>query len=457
MTWQACVSAGRNASPSGVRAGQVMTQDARAAAARVLAQVLDKGRSLSDAMPVAQAGITDARTAALLQELCYGTLRWFFRLDAVLQQLLQKPLKSRDSDIRCLLLTGLYQLDQLALPQRVAVHETVQATRALDKDWAAGLVNAVLRNFQRRQDLLLQSVAADAQALHAHPAWLISALQQDWPDDWAPILAANNARPPFTLRVNQQRMTRNEYMDMLSEQSLAATAIPHAPQAVWLDKPVSVSELPGFGRGDVSVQDAAAQLAAGLLRLAPGQRVLDACAAPGGKTAHILETEPTVVLAAVDIDAGRLKRIESNLARLSLQAELIEGDAASPGDWWDGRAYDRILLDAPCSATGVIRRHPDIKLLRRADDVGVLAGRQAAMLDAMWPLLAPGGMLLYCTCSVLAAENSDQVGHFLARHSDAGEIDIATAWGNDCMHGRQVFPGEHQMDGFYFACICKNS
>ncbi len=272
-----------------------------------------------------------------------------------------KPLKTHDSDIRCLLLTGLYQLDKLALPQRVAVHETVKATRALGKDWASGLVNAVLRNFQRRHETLLQHIADDSQALYAHPAWLVNALRQDWPDDWESILVANNARPPFTVRVNQLRMTRNEYLEQLSEQLLAATAVPHAPQAVCLDQPVPVNKLPGFAQGDVSVQDAAAQLAAGLLRLAPGQRVLDACAAPGGKAAHILETVPGVRLVALDIDPGRLQRIESNLARLSLHAELIEGDAAAPGDWWDGRVYDRILLDVPCSATGVIRTAPGYK------------------------------------------------------------------------------------------------
>jgi 16S rRNA (cytosine967-C5)-methyltransferase len=434
-----------------------MTQDVRAAAAGVLAQVLDKGRSLNDALPGEQAAISDPRDAALLQELCYGTLRWYFRLDAILQQLLRKSLKSRDTDIHCLLLIGLYQLDRLALPQRVAVHETVKATRVLDKDWASGLVNAVLRNFQRRKDVLAQSVSADEQALHAHPAWLIKALQRDWPADWASILAANNARPPFTLRINQQRLTRNEYLELLSEQALAATVVPYASQAICLDKPVPVSTLPGFARGDVSVQDAAAQLAAGLLCAAAGQRVLDACAAPGGKTAHILETQPDVRLTALDIDAVRLQRIQSNLARLSLQAELVAGDASVPGDWWDGQVYDRILLDVPCSASGVIRRHPDIKLLRRADDINVLAGRQAAILDAMWPLLAPGGMLLYCTCSVLAAENSKQVESFLARHSDAGEVDIDAAWGHGCTHGRQIFPGENQMDGFYFACLCKHS
>jgi 16S rRNA (cytosine967-C5)-methyltransferase len=408
-------------------------------------------------LPAALASVKDPRTGALLQELCYGTSRWYHRLDAILRQLLDKPVKSRDADIRCLLLIGLYQLDHLALPQRVAVHATVQATRVLDKDWARGLVNAILRNFQRRRESLLHAACDAAEALHAHPLWLIDRLRADWPDDWAAILVANNARPPFTLRVNRQRLTRNEYLDLLSEHTLTARAVPHALQAVCLDKPVAVGALPGFVRGDVSVQDAAAQLAADLLRLAPGQRVLDACAAPGGKTAHILETEPAVQLVALDIDTARLQRVASNLARLSLQAELVEGDASAPGDWWDGRQFQRILLDVPCSGSGVIRRHPDIKLLRRAGDIDALARRQAAILDAMWPLLAPGGMLLYSTCSVLKAENSTQIDSFLVRHGDAVEVVIDAAWGHGCKHGRQIFPGENQMDGFYFACVRKNS
>ncbi|MBT8122893.1 MAG: 16S rRNA (cytosine(967)-C(5))-methyltransferase RsmB [Gammaproteobacteria bacterium] len=431
--------------------------DARALAAGVLVDVLVGGRSLGDVLSPAQAALDDPRAGALVQELCYGTLRWYFRLDAVLQALLSKPLKSRDADVRCLLLIGLYQIDQLALPQRVAVHETVQSVRALNKDWAAGLVNAVLRNFQRRGNSLLQSACADEVALHAHPAWLIERLRSDWPQDWAAILAANNNRPPFTLRVNRQRLTRDEYLDVLSRAGLPAEAVAHSAQAVRLERPVPVSALPGFMRGDVSVQDAAAQLAAGLLELAAGQRVLDACAAPGGKTSHILETEPGVALVAMDIDASRLQRIESNLARLSLQAELLAGDAGRPDEWWDGRLFDRILLDVPCSGSGVIRRHPDIKVLRRADDIDALVDRQVTILDAMWPLLAPDGMLLYCTCSVLKVENSGQFANFLARHADAEEVTITAAWGHGCTHGRQIFPGENQMDGFYFACVRKNS
>ena len=440
-----------------VSAGTLKSDDVRARAAQVLYEVTRQGHSLDRVLPMAQLASVDARATALLAELCYGTIRWYYRLDAILNQLLERPLRSRDADVHCLLLIGLYQLDQLALPPHAAVHTTVQAAHALGKDWAGKLINAILRNFQRQHEQLVKTACTAPQAKYAHPNWLIERLRADWPADWAAILQANNSRPPFTLRVNGQRLTRNEYLEVLSERSLPAERVPHAPQAVYLHRAVAVSALPGFIRGDVSVQDAAAQLAAGLLRLAPGLRVLDACAAPGGKAMHILESEPGVRLTAVDIDPTRLQRITQNLDRLELRAELVEGDASQPADWWDGHPFARILLDVPCSATGVIRRHPDIKLLRRAEDIAVLGKRQARLLDGLWPLLAPGGMLLYCTCSVLKEENSRQVEAFLARHRDASEQVIDAAWGRGCTHGRQIFPGEDQMDGFYFACIRKIS
>jgi len=433
-----------------------MKTDARAAAARVLTQVIESGRSLADALPPYQNRFADARDAALLQELVYGTTRWYFRLDALLELLLKKPLKSRDLDIKCLLLTGLYQLDKLSMPQRVAVNETVQAVRALDKEWAHGLVNAVLRSFQRDRERLNRVIAENPVALHAHPDWLIELLQNDWPIYWREILSANNARPPFSLRVNRQRVTRDEYLGLLEEHAMHAEPLAWTGQGICLTSPVSVEALPGFSCGDISVQDGAAQLAAELLQLAPGQRVLDACAAPGGKTALILETEPSACVTAVDIDAGRLSKVGENLARLGLHAELVAGDAGNPAGWWDGGLFERILLDVPCTATGVIRRHPDIKLLRRREDVMKLASRQSAILQAVWPLLAPGGMLLYCTCSMLAAENSGQIGSFLEQHGDAMEAPIDANWGHRCGHGRQILPGEDEMDGFYFACLQKN-
>jgi len=433
-----------------------MKMDARACAARVLVRVITDGRSLSDALPAAVQPLADPRQRALVQELSYGTLRWYYRLDALLQRLLQKPLKQRDADVRCVLLTGLYQLDQLAMPQRVAVNETVQATRALNKQWASGLVNAVLRNYQRQAAELDEAIVAEEVASYAHPAWLIERLQSDWPRDWERMLVANNERPPFSLRVNRQRMTRAEYMETLADQLLGAVPLEHTVTGVKLEKPVPVEMLPGFAAGYVSVQDGAAQLAVGLLDLHPGQRVLDACAAPGGKTAHILESQRGLAMVtAVDVEPRRLTRIGENLSRLSLHADLVQGDAGEPSAWWDGQAYDRILLDVPCSATGVIRRHPDIKLLRKPSDIAHLVSVQARLLQAMWPLLSSGGMLLYCTCSVLADENSGQIASFLKTNADAAELPIDAVWGRECRHGRQVFPGENEMDGFYFACLTR--
>jgi len=434
-----------------------MTPDARACAARVLVRVITDGRSLSEVLPATVQILADPRQRALVQELSYGTLRWYYRLEALLQRLLKKPLKQRDADVRCVLLVGLYQLDQLAMPQRVAINETVQATRTLNKQWASGLVNAVLRNYQRQAAELDAAVAAENVAGYAHPAWLIERLQTDWPHDWERILMANNTRPPFSLRVNRQRVTRVEYMETLADQTLGSVPLEHTVAGVKLEKPLPVEMLPGFTAGYVSVQDGAAQLAAGLLDLHPGQRVLDACAAPGGKTAHILESEPGLAMVtAVDVDPRRLTRIGENLSRLSLRADLVEGDAGEPSAWWDGQGYDRILLDVPCSATGVIRRHPDIKLLRKPGDIANLVSTQARLLQALWPLLSPGGMLLYCTCSVLAAENSGQIASFLKTYKDAAELPIAAVWGRECRHGRQVFPGENEMDGFYFACLTRS-
>ena len=433
-----------------------MSDNPRARAARVLAQVVVGGHSLAEALPAGLHELAGTQQRALVQELSYGTLRWYYRLAAMLEQLLERPLKQRDADIRCLLLAGLYQLDRLAIPPHAAVHETVQATRALDKHWAKGLVNAVLRSYLRRSAELEQVIGANPTAKHAHPGWLIDCFGADWPNDRDVLLAANNARPPFSLRVNGQRLTRDEYLGILAEHSLDAEPLANTSHGIVLKRPLPVEQLPGFSQGVVSVQDGAAQLAAGLMRLSPGLRVLDACAAPGGKTAHILETEPELaVLTALDIDARRLERVRDNLSRLGLQAELLQGDAGNPESWWNAVSYDRILLDVPCSATGVIRRHPDIKLLRKYDDIAVLAARQAKLLGTMWPLLAPGGMLLYCTCSVLATENSEQLERFLGDRADAKELPIKASWGRACGSGRQILPGEDNMDGFYFACVRK--
>lgn len=425
-------------------------------AARVLQQVIDERRSLSAVFDAAAAGLTPPERG-LAGELSYGVLRWLAQLEAVLPHLLERPLRGRDRDIHALLLTGLYQLLHLAVPDHVAISQSVEAARHLGKEWAAALVNAVLRNLQRRRDGVSGWIAA-ASAIHAHPAWLLEALREAWPGDWEAIVAANNTRPPMTLRVNARRCPRGEYLDRLQVAGMAARALPHADQAVGLEQAVDVHALPGFDAGEVSVQDGAAQLAAGLLNLASGQRVLDACAAPGGKTCHILEREPRLAqVVAVDIDGQRVTALESNLRRLELSATLRVGDVARPETWWDGAAFDRILLDAPCSATGVIRRHPDIKVLRRATDIGDLVVRQAALLEALWPLVTPGGMLLYATCSVLPEENSVQMVRFVAAHADAEHRPIVADWGAAQPVGRQILTGEAGMDGFYYACVVKRT
>jgi len=436
----------------------------RATAAHVLAQVITQGRSLTPTLEQALKGAGPQANRALVQELCYGTLRHYPQLDAVLNGLLRKPFKPKDADLHALLLLGLYQLAEMRIPDHAAVAETVSAVADLKKDWARGLVNGVLRTFARSTTQHLAAAAATDAGRWNHPAWLIEQIRRAWPEQWTAVLEANNNRAPMTLRVNRTRHDAGAYLQLVAEAGLTAQPCPHSPAGIALAQPVDVGALPGFQDGEVSVQDEAAQLAAGLLQLAPGQRVLDVCAAPGGKTAHILETEPGLTeLIAVDVDAERLRRVADTLARLRLKARLVTGDARDPKKWWDGQPFDRILLDAPCSATGVIRRHPDIKLLRRPEDVATLVTTQAAILDAVWPLLRPGGMLVYATCSVLPQENVLQVQAFLQRTADAQPQAMEVEWGHAAQVGRQILPGDAAtdgyggMDGFYYACLQKRS
>jgi 16S rRNA (cytosine967-C5)-methyltransferase len=438
------------------RAGNA--SEPRRVAAFLVHRVADCGDSLSGLLGRQLQGFEDARQRALTQELGFGTLRWYFQLDAILGKLLKKPLKKRDGDVHALLLVGLYQLLILKMTPYAAVHETAQAARQSGKRWAVGLVNAVLRNAQRHGAGLIESVQHDPVARWSHPRWWIDRLQQDWPQHWQQILDAGNERPPMVVRVNRLRTERARYLDQLQCGGIAARPMALVETAVILDQPVGVERLPGFADGQVSVQDAAAQLAAVQLELHAGQRVLDACAAPGGKTGHILELAPALEgLCAIDGDAQRIERIHDNLARLRLQAKLIVGDAGAPARWWDGRQFDRILLDAPCSASGVVRRHPDIKLLRRPEDLESLSKQQQRLLDALWPLLVPGGMLVYVTCSVFRKENADGIQAFLNRRADAREVPMAVPWGVAQSAGRQILPGEQGMDGFYLARLTKLS
>lgn len=424
---------------------------ARAQAARIVARVRVERRYLDSALDEARRARPEADWA-LVQELCYGTLRWYHQLAGIAALFLNRPLAAKHADVHALLLVGLYQLRSLRVPDYAAVDATVAAAGVLGKRWAAGLVNACLRGSLRERERVERAVAASEELLYSHPAWLIDALRRDHPAAWRRVLEANNARPPMTLRVNAARLSRAEYQPRLAARGLPAHAHSRAPQALVLERPVSTDDLPGFGEGLVSVQDAAAQLAVELLDAQAGERVLDACAAPGGKTAHILERTPGLAeLAALDVDPARLERLRANLARLRLGARVVLGDAGTPERWWDGRPYGRILVDAPCSATGVIRRHPDIKTRRQPEDLAKLARAQARILDGVWPCLAPGGKLLYTTCSVLAEENERQIRDFMRRRPDAISLPLAAA---DAL-GYQILPGEEEMDGFYYACLGK--
>lgn len=441
--------------------------NARAVAATVLVDVLEAGHALviPASIPKGLGAKSKGQSAlpsadrALVQELCYGVLRWQPRLAAIAAGLLRKPLSVRDADIHALVLIGLYQLLYLRVPPYAAVSETVQAARDLGKPWAAGLLNAVLRRCQREPAICtaMDAPSANEAARYAHPRWLLDRLQAAWPQDWPQIVAANNERPPMSLRVNCRHMDTATYINHLATAGLTATVVPGVATALILSEAVDVGRLPGFAAGWVSVQDAAAQIPLSLLDMRPGLRVLDACAAPGGKTALLLEAEPTTQLTALDHDPVRLRRVDETLARLNLSATVRVADATDPAAWWDGIPYDRILLDVPCSGTGVIRRHPDIKVLRRDEDIEALAARQARLLDGVWPLLAPSGLLLYVTCSVLPQENAEQITAFLTRWPDAQpDIQmepIQAPYGQPSGAGWQILPGMNNMDGFFYARV----
>ncbi|MCU7905577.1 MAG: 16S rRNA (cytosine(967)-C(5))-methyltransferase RsmB [Candidatus Thiodiazotropha sp. (ex Epidulcina cf. delphinae)] len=426
----------------------------RVVAARVVQAVL-AGRSLTELLPNQLAQLDDARDRGLIQEISYGVMRVYPRLLVLERRLMSKPLKPKDRDIEALILIGLYQLLYLRVAEHAAVHETAGAAKKLGKGWAVGLINGVLRSFLRHRESLLETLASDPEARYALPQWLLLALSAQWPAVWQERAMALNGHPPMSLRVNRRINSRDEYLALLKANGMAARPIPLADAGLNLEKAVDVESLPGFREGRVSVQDGAAQLAAGLLGLEAGQQVLDACAAPGGKSCHMLELAPALNLTALDLDPVRLERVRENLVRLRLRAEVQQGDAAVPHGAWRERRYDRILLDVPCSATGVIRRHPDIKYLRRESDIADMARLQARILRAVWPCLKPGGVMLYATCSILPQENELQLQGFLASQADALEQPIEALWGEARAVGRQIAPGAGEMDGFYYALLVK--
>ncbi len=423
----------------------------RARAALAVAAVL-KGSNLDDALAARSADLSGP-DLSLLKALAYGVVREHRLLDTLAGSLLQKPLREEPA-VQALLACGLYQLRAMRVPEHAAVGETVAAAQDLDKPWAKGLVNAVLRRYQRERAAIDGKLPVTAGIRQSYPDWLVAALKADWPDGWRTVLAGGNEPGPLTLRANRRLGTRDDYLRELAAAGIEAAAVAETPDALRLASALPVDEIPGFAAGRVSVQDASAQLAAELLDAQPGQRVLDACAAPGGKTAHLLERVPDLELLAVDSDATRLERVRANLERLQLKAQLLAADAAKPTLWWDGKPYDRILLDAPCSGTGVIRRHPDIKWLRRDSDLPRMAELQLRLLRALWPLLAPGGALVYATCSILKAEGEEVARTFLDTHKDARESPIEAPWGDARGIGRRIAPGG-DFDGFYYARLAK--
>ncbi|MGX5915272.1 16S rRNA (cytosine(967)-C(5))-methyltransferase RsmB [Aliidiomarina sp. Khilg15.8] len=424
----------------------------RAAAAYCLQQVLQHERSLNQAMPEAvQKFNLQGADKGLAQAIVYGVLRDLPALEWIIAQLLDKPLKRKVRIVHYLLLVGLQQLHNMRTASHAAVAETVAATRLLKQQGLKNLVNAILRGYQRQHESLAHALAQQPDKQHGHPAWLINRLQAAYPERWSDLVEANNTQAPMWLRVNARHHSAATYQTLLSDAGIDSSMETASPQAIRLHSPCDVSLLPGFTEGWVSVQDSAAQHAARLLNPAPGARVLDACAAPGGKTAHLLELYD-IDLTAIDIDNERLQRVQENLQRLRLEAHCVQGDAAAPETWWSGELFDHILLDAPCSATGVIRRHPDIKWLRRDADISALVALQAEILAAQWTLLKPGGTLLYATCSVLPDENKRQINAFVAATGDAellplAEQHTASDW--------QLLPGENDGDGFYYALLGK--
>ncbi len=426
-----------------------MAKNTRLLAAQTIVSVLDGGQSLTNALEKTLIQLENPQEKAFVQAVCYGICRYYHRLQFLLSQLLDKPIK--DAEIYALALVGLYQLAFMRVKNHAAVSETVDATPK-KKSWAKNLINALLRRYLREQEQLENLANSNPVALHSHPKWLIARIESDWGEKAAQIFHAANEPPPMILRVNQLQTTRENYLQQLADLEIEAQAVENCSSAIRLSKPVGVTTLPNFETGMVSVQDTAAQFAATLLDLRVGQRVLDLCAAPAGKTAHILELQPNLECVAVDIDATRMKRVETNLQRLNLSSQLIVGDATQPENWWDGKLFDRILVDAPCSALGVIRRHPDIKLLRRADDLIALPALQAAILKAAWSMLKEGGLMVYATCSILKAENENQIAQFLSENTNAQEIPFEK---NHAKHGWQILTGENSCDGFYYAKLQK--
>ena len=425
----------------------------RLIAARASAAVLDDGRALDEALAGPLESLAHSRDRALARRLALALMRdWPAADQRIRGQMKRKPAR-RDRLVHFILALAVVELREAREPAHAVVHAAVESAKLAGLGHLRGLVNAVLRTLLRHPELLKQNdIAGDPVVQFGYPGWLIERIRQDWPEQWQGILQAGNQTPPLWLRVNRRHWSRQAAQQALAEQGIQGEAPAAFVDALRLQRRAAIRDLPGFAEGGLSVQDGAAQATVDYLRLSDGLRVLDACAAPGGKAAHVLERSD-VELTAVDIDADRMARVGATLDRLGLQANLVQGDATRPQDWWDGQKFDRILIDAPCSATGVIRRHPDIRWLRRPADVDALRALQASILTALWPLLKPGGILVYATCSILKEENERQMSLFLEQHSDARAVLSESLPGQPQSPGRQILPGEADLDGFYHLAV----
>ena len=427
------------------------TLNSRATAALILADLLNSKGSLSTAL----IKLRNRSDFPLIQELSFGCCRWYWLIQSQLEQFLNHPLRNKDRDIRCLLMIGIYQIREMGVADYAIINETVEAARELNKPWATGLVNGVLRAYLRDETL---NSSKNKECPNAHPEWLSRLIKNQWPTQATTVLNANNLRPPMTLRINTQKISRMNYLNLLKKQNLAGS-FGRTETAIILDAPCRVDVLPNFKEGFVSIQDEASQYVPRILDLKPQQYVLDACAAPGGKTCHMLEHEPTLKITAIDVNSSRMQRLTDNLDRQNLSAKTIVADVKDTKKWWNEQHFDRILLDAPCSGTGVIRRHPDIKVLRTYDEVLSSVEIQKNLLKNLWKCLRPGGLFLYTTCSILREENETQIANFLKSTDTAKCESIKINWGVECEYGRQFLPdvskSGHNPDGFFFSLLRK--
>ena len=431
-----------------------MKHNARAIAALILTETIAHRQPLNQTLIKYKAQTLPDH--AFIQALCYGVMRYYLQLEFIAKILLKKPLPAKHLLIQNLILIGLFQLIHMRVPDHAAIFETVAAAKHLKRLWAATLINGLLRTFQRQQTAIIEQTLTDLEASTAHPLWLLQSLQAAWPEHYAQIIATNNSLPPAVIRVNPNYCSPTAAITILSKHNISASLLPETIAGLLVDTKEDLTLLPEFAAGMFSMQDGAAQLAVQLLEAAPNQTVLDACAAPGGKTCQLLEQAPTIKLTALDISPSRLNLILQNIARLRLPMPTIKAaDAACTKTWWDNELFDRILLDAPCSATGIIRRQPDIKLLRTAKDIIDLTKQQQALLTNLWPLLKPGGILLYVTCSVLPIENEQLLEQFVNQHQDAIPIKLNLNTGCALPIGHQILPGQNNMDGFYYAKLLK--